>query len=135
MSKTEAPFQHQTQREGKSVTLRKQLVLYATVGTLVSATAFCAIAAIACESIEGLPGPSAPEISTQCRLPGGRGLDIAIGGLEPIPGRQIHAFEIFSFPHDGKLPVDDIHVQIWWETTHGLPSFPQDLPPIIRLGR
>jgi hypothetical protein len=134
MSKVEELFNAQP-NESKSSTLRRRFVLYVTVGTLVSAMAFSAIAAIACQNeAESLPS-SAPQIATTCNLPDDRSLYISVGGLEPIPDRQIHALEIFSFPNDGKLPVDDVHIQIWWETTNGLLSFPQDLPPIIQIGR
>lgn len=114
-------------------TLRR-VVLWVTIGMLVPTIACSAITAIACEQTQGLPG-SAPEISANCTFPMNRSVHIAIGGLEPIPGRQIRAFEVFSFPNDGSVPLDDVHIQVWWEIANNGFSFPQDLPPIIRIGR
>lgn len=128
-------FQYQPCLKERLINRRRRLVLWATVGTLASAIACSAIAAIACDSGgEKLPN-SAPQITIDCDLSNDRRLYVSIGGLEAIPVRQVHAFEIFSFPNDGKLPVDDVHVQLWWETTHGLPTLPHDFPPIIRIGR
>lgn len=134
MPKIETFVPHQPHESSLSTPIRR-FGLYATIGTLVPAMAFSAIAAIACQDeIESLPN-AAPQISLDCNLPGDRSLHISLGGREPIPDRQIHALEIFSFPGDGELPLDDVHFQIWWETTNGFPSYPRDLPPIIRIGR
>lgn len=135
MLETERSFQRHPKLNEHLVSLRKRLLSWVTIGTLVSATACSAIMVIACDSGgEKLPN-SAPQITADCDLPNDRSIYVSIGGLEAIPGRRVHALEIFSFPNDGKLPVDDVHIQVWWETTNGFPSFPQDLPPIIRISR
>lgn len=132
MPKTEGLAQYQF-NENKLSTFRR-CVLYITIGMLVPAMAFSAIAAVACQNEPVLPN-AAPEIAATCNLPDKRTLHASIGGLEPIPNRKIQAIEIFSFPNDGELPLDDIHVKIWLETTNGFPSVPEDLRPIIRIGR